>query len=233
MYWSNRRRRLPLYEINFATLVLLIPITIIIITSSVGTRAMYANAYLPLNHYSSTAEMFNDRHGNGFQGISSQGRSSGESIVSSRTSAFIILESYVHVNSNLAYNTTAAGNGVQFSSIQTQPKNVSVGDTFHVSANIFNNSPSILRFISGPCDSALSVTFDQNVLVKHGIGCLLAAHLVELKPGEKVTTSGPSIGTTYRAARVGPTNAAVTFHYQSENIGRTSLTKSFDFDIIS
>jgi hypothetical protein len=132
-------------------------------------------------------------------------------------------------------NLIATSNGLHFSSIHTQPKKVRIGDTFRISANIFNNSPRNLRFISGPCDSALSVTFDRNILVKHGIRCLLAAHLIVLKPGENATASGPSTGTTYLAFRAGPTRAAVTFHYELINMEyrQSSLTKSLDFNITS
>jgi len=122
--------------------------------------------------------------------------------------------------------------GVQLSYIHTQPHSVHVGDIFHVSAIVFNNSSKVLRFIAGPCDSSLSVTFDKNVLVRHGISCLLASQLVELKPGEMATTTGPAIGTTYRAVTAGMTSGSVTFHYQLDNIAMVNTTKSFVFNII-
>jgi hypothetical protein len=98
-------------------------------------------------------------------------------------------------------------------------------------------SPTLVinvRFISGPCDSPLSSTFDKNVVVKHGVRCFLGAavHLVKLRPGETGQVIGPGIGTTYQAAAPGMTVTTVTFHYQSDNGASASVTRSFEFNIV-
>jgi len=192
----------------------------VVISLSIRTTAIYANGFLPKN-----SNTVNERGSYGFQAID-RGRNSIEDIVYTRT-AFVI-----RVN-NLAYSAADPGNGAQISSIQSDPKNITVGNTFHVNADIFNNSSNTLRFISGPCDSALSVTFDRNVLVKHGFGCLLPSRFVELKPGERTTITSPAVGTTYVALEGGSTNAVVTFQYQLKNIGyrQDTIMKSFHFDI--
>jgi hypothetical protein len=117
----------------------------------------------------------------------------------------------------------------------TQPSILHVGNLFHIRAIVFNNSPGTISFIAGPCDSPLAATFDKNVLVKHGVGCLAgsaAAHLVKLRPGGTAQVTGPTVGTTYQTIASGSTIATVTFHYQTVNGASASITKSFEFNII-
>lgn len=122
---------------------------------------------------------------------------------------------------------------VNLLALHTQPLVVHIGNVFKIHAIILNNSPATINFISGPCDSSLSSTFDKNVVVKHGVRCFLGAavHLVKLRPGETGQVIGPSIGTTYQAAAAGITVATVIFRYQSDNGASASVTKSFEFDI--
>jgi hypothetical protein len=118
--------------------------------------------------------------------------------------------------------------------LHTQPLVVHIGNVFKIHAIILNNSPATISFISGPCDSPLSSTFDKNVVVKHGVRCFLGAavHLVKLRPGETGQVIGPGIGTTYQAAAPGMTVTTVTFHYQSDNGASASVTRSFEFNIV-
>ena len=170
-------------------------------------------------------------HDEGFLGSSSQESISENAIINGNPVFSNLLSRNLDINNHTIYIATSIGNSVQLSAIHTQPQVVHVGNFFHISVIIFNNSPNTITFIAGPCDSALSAKFDKNIVVKHGIGCLLVAHLINLKPGEMATTIGPSIGTTYQAATSGRTNATVTFHYQLENAVNANVTKSFVFDI--
>jgi hypothetical protein len=77
------------------------------------------------------------------------------------------------------------------------------------------------------------------VVVKHEVSCFAgtvstsaATHLVKLRPGEKVSTIGTPIGTTYQAVASGSTIASVTFHYQLGTGSNASSIKSFEFNIM-
>jgi hypothetical protein len=134
-----------------------------------------------------------------------------------------------------ASSPTFPNDGVRLLATHTQPRVLHVGNFFRTSAIVFNNSPGTISFIAGPCDSSLTATFDKNVLVKHGVGCLagsVAAHLVKLRPGGTAQVVGPSSGTTYQAIASGKTIATLTFHYQTGNGASASVTKSFEFNII-
>jgi hypothetical protein len=134
-----------------------------------------------------------------------------------------------------ASSPTFPNDGVRLLATHTQPSILHVGNFFHTTAIVFNNSPETISFIAGPCDSPLAATFDKNVLVKHGVGCLVgssAANLIKLRPGGTAQAIGPRLGTTYQAIASGSTIATVTFHYQTGNGASTSITKSFQFNII-
>lgn len=125
--------------------------------------------------------------------------------------------------------------GVLLLAIHTQPIILHVGDLFRIGAIVSNNSPETINFITGPCDSPISGTFDKNVLVKHGVKCFAGAaaeRLVKLKSGGIAQVTGPSVGITYQAITSGKTVATVTFHYQTENGAGASITKPFEFNII-
>jgi hypothetical protein len=222
--------------LSFIILILLSQTTVVLVIPSFAlnhysTRYSYctseaANNYglLTLYHLSKCPEK-------GFLSGSSQ-ESIGESAVINGISVFSnLLPRNLDVNNHMVYITTALGNGVQLSAIHTQPQVLRVGNIFHISVIIFNNSPNTLRYIAGPCDSAISAKFDRNILVKHGFGCLLAARLISLKPGEMGTAIGPSIGTTYQAVAAGITKASIVFHYQLEKAVSLNVTKSFVFDV--
>jgi hypothetical protein len=144
------------------------------------------------------------------------------------------------IDSNAFYHNTAfLSGGVLLLAIHTQPIFVHVGNFFHIHAMILNNSPGTISFIAEPCDSTLSAIFNKNVVEKHEVSCFAGAsstsaavHLVKLRPGEKVSTIGTSVGTTYQAVASGMTIASVTFHYQLESGASASIMKSYEFNIM-
>jgi hypothetical protein len=122
--------------------------------------------------------------------------------------------------------------GVEVAGLHTMPPIVVVHSTFGIGAIVINLSPSTIMFIAGPCDKSLSATFNKNVLIKHSLRCLIAAHLVKLRPGQEALVTGPNIsGIEYQAVAAGQTTASVTFHYQIENGHSASVTKQFVFTI--
>jgi len=135
---------------------------------------------------------------------------------------------------NVLYHDVSFVNSrVSLLALQTQPLVVHIGNILKIHAIILNNSPATISFISGPCDSPLSSSFDKNVVVKQGVHCFLGAavHMVKLRQGETGQVIGPSLGTTYQAVGPGMTVATVTFRYQSDNGASASITKSFEFNI--
>jgi hypothetical protein len=144
------------------------------------------------------------------------------------------------IDNNAIYHESAfLSGGVLLLATHTQPIVVHVGNFFRVQTMVLNNSPGTISFTAGPCDSTVSATFNKNVVVKHDAGCFAgpastsaAAHLVKLRPGEKVSIIGTPIGTTYQAVATGPTIASVTFHYQLGTGANASIVKSFEFKIM-
>ena len=155
-----------------------------------------------------------------------------EKVHASSSTTFII-------DNNAIYHDTAfLSGGVPLLAIHTQPIVVHVGNFFRIQAMVLNNSPGPISFADGPCDSTVSAIFNKNVVVKHEVSCFAgtastsATHLVKLRPGEKVSTIGTPIGTTYQAVASGSTIASVTFHYQLGNGANASSIKSFEFNIM-
>jgi hypothetical protein len=144
------------------------------------------------------------------------------------------------IDGNASYHYTAfLSGGVLLLAIHTQPILVHVGNFFHIHAMILNNSPGTISYIAEPCDSTLSAIFNKNVVEKHEVSCFpgasstsAAMHLLKLKPGEKVSIIGTSVGTTYQAVASGMTIASLTFHYQLENGASASIMKSYVFNIM-
>lgn len=160
---------------------------------------------------------------------------------------FPFLQEKVHASSSTTfiidndaiYHDTAFLSGGALFAIHTQPIVVHVGNFFRIQAMVLNNSPGPISFAAGPCDSAVSAIFNKNVAVKHEVSCFAgtastsaATHLVKLRPGEKVSTLGTPIGTTYQAVASGSTIASVTFHYQLGTGANASSIKSFEFNIM-
>jgi hypothetical protein len=144
------------------------------------------------------------------------------------------------IDNNAIYHDTAfLSGGVLLLAIHTQPIVVHVGNFFRIQTMVLNNSPGTISFAVGPCDSTVSAIFNKNVVVKHEVSCFAGAaatsaatHLVKLRPGEKVSTMGTPIGTTYQAVASGPTIASMTFHYQLGTGANASSIKSFEFNIM-
>ena len=141
--------------------------------------------------------------------------------------------STVVIDNNANYHDTAfLGDGVLLLTTHTQPIVVHVGNFFRIQAMVHNNSTGTISFTAGPCDSTMSAIFNKNVVVKPEVSCFpgaastSAAHLVKLRPGEKVSIIGTPIGTTYQAVASGPTIASVTFHYQLGTGANASIVKS-------
>jgi len=144
------------------------------------------------------------------------------------------------IDNNANYHDTAfLSGGLLLLVIHTQPIIVHVGNFFRIQAMVLNNSPGPISFAAAPCDSTVSAIFNKNVVVKHEVSCFAgtastaaATHLVKLRPGEKVSTIGTPIGTTYQAVASGSTIASVTFHYQLGTGADASSIKSFEFNIM-
>lgn len=156
-----------------------------------------------------------------------------EKVHASSSTTFII------DNNGIYHDTAFLSGGVPLLAIHTQPIVVHVGNFFRIQAMVLNNSPGPISFAAGPCDSTVSAMFNKNVVVKHEVSCFAgtastsaATHLVKLRPGEKVSTIGTPIGTTYQAVASGSTIASVTFHYQLGNGANASSIKSFEFNIM-
>lgn len=158
---------------------------------------------------------------------------------------YLFLQEKVHASSsttfvidnNAIYHDTAfLSGGVLLLTIHIEPIVVHVGNFFRIQAMVLNSSPGTISFAAGPCDSTVSAIFNKNVVVKHELSCFAgpsaATHLVKLRPGEKISIIGTSIGTTYQAVASGPTIASVTFQYQLGTGANASIIKSFEFNIM-
>jgi hypothetical protein len=137
------------------------------------------------------------------------------------------------------YGISLSNDNVHILIIYSEPLVIHVGNFFRLHAIVLNNSPGTISFDSEPCDSTLSAIFNKNVVVKHEGSCnagaastSAAAHLIKLRPGEKASIIGTSVGTTYQAVAAGPTIANVTFYYNSVIGARSSLIKSYEFNIL-
>lgn len=127
--------------------------------------------------------------------------------------------------------TNAAAAGVDLKDTHTSPSHLKAGSKFEIFSTVINNSPSIITFIAGACDSPLSANFVQNVLINHTQGCTAASPPFKLNPGELVSVAGPGSGTIYQAIKAGQTSATATFYYQTENGQTANVTKPFVFTI--
>ena len=127
--------------------------------------------------------------------------------------------------------TNAAGAGVDLKDTRTSPSHLKAGSKFEIFSTVINNSPSIITFIAGACDSPLSANFVKNVVIKHTQGCTASSPPFKLNPGEMVSVAGPSSGTIYQALAAGQTTASAILHYQTENGQPANVTKPFVFTI--
>ena len=131
--------------------------------------------------------------------------------------------------SNATSNASTSTTGVHLIDIHQSPANLKSGSKFEIFSTIVNNSPGIISFIAGSCDSPLSALFASNVIIKHTRGCSATSPPFKLNPGDKVSVAGPGSSTIYQAVTPGQTKATVTFHYQTANGQGANVTKPFVF----
>jgi hypothetical protein len=134
-------------------------------------------------------------------------------------------------SSNTNSTANAAGAGVYLINIHPSPSHLKAGSKFEIFSTVVNNSPNMIMFVAGACDSPLSAHFTRNVVIKHTQGCTATSPSFKLNPGEVVSVAGPSSGTIYQALVAGQTTATATLHYQTENGQAANLTKPFVFTI--
>jgi hypothetical protein len=125
----------------------------------------------------------------------------------------------------------APGTGVNLINIHPSPLHLKSGSKFEIFSTVVNNSPGMIMFVAGACDSPLSAQFNRNVVIKHTQGCTAASPPFKLNPGEGVSVAGPGSGIIYQALAAGQTTANATFHYQTENGKTTNVTRPFVFTI--
>lgn len=130
-------------------------------------------------------------------------------------------------------NSTAKADnsGVNLINIHPSPLRLKAVNTFEIFSTVVNNSPNMITFTAGRCDTPLSVHFTRNVLVKHTQGCTATSPPFKLNSGARVTVAAPSSGTTYQAMTPGSTPATATFHYKPENGQAANVTEQFVFTI--
>jgi len=134
-------------------------------------------------------------------------------------------------SSNTNSTANAAVTGVELINTHPSPLHLKAGSKFEIFSTVVNNSPSVIMFVAGACDSPLSAHFTRNVVIKHTQGCTATSPPFKLHPGEGVSVAGPGPGTIYQALAAGQTTANATFHYQTENGQAANVTKPFVFTI--
>ena len=139
---------------------------------------------------------------------------------------------YAYSQSLKASSTAnAADAGVGLVNIRTSPLHLKAGSKFEILSTVVNNSPNMIVFIAGRCDSPLSANFARNVMIRHIQGCTTAWPSFKLNPGEQVSVAGPSSGIIYQATVAGQVRATATLHYQTENGQPTNVTEPFVFTV--
>ena len=112
-----------------------------------------------------------------------------------------------------------SGKGVDLTNIHTSPSNVKVHSKFEIISTVVNNSPNMITFSAGVCDSPLSAVYITRLY--------LIFSSISTKIGDQVTIAGPSSGTIYQAFAAGQTTASATLHYQTANSQAANVTKPF------
>ena len=125
----------------------------------------------------------------------------------------------------------AADPGVGLVNIRTSPLHLKAGSKFEILSTVVNNSPNMVGFIAGRCDSPLSANFARNVMIRHTQGCTTASPSFKLNPGEQVSIAGPSSGTIYQTTASGQIRAIAILHYKIENGQAANVTKPFVFTV--
>lgn len=114
--------------------------------------------------------------------------------------------------------------------IHPSPLHLKAGSKFEIFSTVVNDSPTMITFTAGVCDSPLSAQFLRNVVIKYTQGCTASSPPFKLNP-EEVSVAGPSSGTIYQALTAGETTAVAIFHYQTESGQAANITKPFVFTI--
>ncbi|MEO9277693.1 MAG: hypothetical protein ABI340_07970 [Nitrososphaera sp.] len=117
---------------------------------------------------------------------------------------------------------------LEFEKIETEPKTVTIGNTFQIYATIKNPNIWPITYHDS-CVSPLTISFDKNVQIQHQIGCM-AISTETINAGEQVRVHGPSTGIAYNATTIGTTNATITFSYQNQGIDQ-NITVSKQIEI--
>jgi hypothetical protein len=139
---------------------------------------------------------------------------------------------YAYSQSSNTNSTTKAANlGVDLINTHPSPSNVKAGSKFEVISTVVNNSPTMIMFPAGACDSPLFAHFARNVLTRHIQGCTATSPPFKLNSGKEVTIAGPGSGTIYQAIKAGQTRATATLYYQTEHGQVANITKPFVFTI--
>jgi hypothetical protein len=82
-------------------------------------------------------------------------------------------DQYAYSQSSNASSATATG--VNLIDIHSSPVHLKSGSKFEIFSTVTNNSPGVISFIAGACDSPLPADFASNVVIKHTQGCNLAS----------------------------------------------------------
>jgi hypothetical protein len=139
---------------------------------------------------------------------------------------------YAYSQSSKTNSTTReASSGVDLINTHPSPSNVKAGSKFEVISTVVNNSPNMIMFPAGACDSPLFAHFARNVLTRHTQGCTATSPPFKLNSGKEVTIAGPGSGTIYQAITPGQIRATATLYYQTEHGQVGNVTKSFVFTI--
>ena len=134
-------------------------------------------------------------------------------------------------SSNTNSTAKVANSGVDLINTHPSPSNVKAGSKFEVISTVVNNSPTMIMFPAGACDSPLFAHFARNVLTRQIQGCTTNSPPFKLDSGKEVTIAGPGSGTIYQATKAGQIRATATLYYQTEHGQVANVTKPFVFTI--
>jgi hypothetical protein len=116
---------------------------------------------------------------------------------------------------------------------------VEVGESFIINATVINELPIDIIFTGNFCGySSLSAEFNKNVRVDQlsTVSRCTAMQDITLKPGQKISITGPDITVSYLALSSGKTNTKVTFSYwvqENQQLVTGNVSHPFEFYIYS
>jgi hypothetical protein len=122
-------------------------------------------------------------------------------------------------------------NNISIQNIAVYPSAVKVGDSFTVTATLFNNSTFPLWVDGGKCSikdtqaSFLTIVFDDHAKIKgKNVNCAGVGWSQILEPGKNLIATSPDYTVNYIATKPGTANATVIFSYHV--INQTDPTQS-------